>query len=144
LKSIGESCFKIGKTCIDGFIAVSENKVAETIIKLYSLGYICEPSGALAVAGLSKIRNEIAGKKVVCILTGSNMDLLHLEQARELNAISKNRINYLIVELSNKKSGVYDLLTKCFRKNDVVSIQYVKRFNKNVHKAVLSVESASI
>jgi threonine dehydratase len=46
------------------------------------MGYICEPSGALAVAGLNKIRNQIAGKNVVCILTGSNMDLSRLEQAR--------------------------------------------------------------
>lgn len=61
-----------------------------------------------------------------------------------MNAISKNRINYLIIELSNKKKDVYDLLTKCFKKNDVVTIQYVKRFNKNVHKAILAVESGSM
>ena len=57
VKQIGESCFKIGKTCVDGFVNVSENKLAETIIKLYSLGIICEPSGGLAVAGLAKIKN---------------------------------------------------------------------------------------
>lgn len=46
------------------------------------MGIICEPSGALAVAGLNRMKNEIAGKNVVCILTGSNMDLSRLEQAR--------------------------------------------------------------
>lgn len=57
VKRIGEPCFRIGKTCVDGFVSVTENKLAETIIKLYSMGYICEPSGALAVAGLNKMRN---------------------------------------------------------------------------------------
>jgi threonine dehydratase len=61
------------------------------------MGYICEPSGALAVAGLNKIRNILTGKKVVCLLTGSNMDLSRLEMARELNAISKGYKNYYIV-----------------------------------------------
>jgi threonine dehydratase len=41
LKSVGEFCFRVGRTCIDGFVSVNENKVAETIIKLYSFGYIC-------------------------------------------------------------------------------------------------------
>jgi len=61
------------------------------------MGYICEPSGALAVAGLHKMRNAIAGKKIVCLLTGSNMDLSRLEMARELNAISKGYKNYYII-----------------------------------------------
>ena len=57
VKKIGEACFEVGKTSVDGFISVSENKLAEKIIKLYSMGYICEPSGALGVAGLDKIKN---------------------------------------------------------------------------------------
>lgn len=34
---------------------------------------------------------------------------------------------------------MYDLLTKCFQKNDVVSIQYVKHANKETNQAVLGV-----
>ena len=94
------------------------------------MGYICEPSGALAVAGLHKMRNAIAGKKVVCLLTGSNMDLSRLEMARELNAISKGYKNYYIIEFPNRKKGMFDLLSKCFKKTDVVSVQYVKHTNK--------------
>ena len=41
VRKIGSSCFDIGKTSVDGFVAVSENKLAETIIRLYSLGIIC-------------------------------------------------------------------------------------------------------
>lgn len=41
VKTIGETCFNIGKTSVDGFVSVTENKLAETIIKLYSMGYIC-------------------------------------------------------------------------------------------------------
>ena len=107
MKKISEACYEIGKTCVDGFVAVSENKLAEKIIKLYSMGYICEPSGALGVAGLDKMREEIKGKTVVCVLTGSNMDLTKLEEAREMNVISKGYKNYYIIEVPNKKNAMY-------------------------------------
>ena len=143
VKKIGKSCFNIGKTCVDGFVSVSENKLAETIIKLYSLGIICEPSGGLGVAGLTKMRKEIKGKNVVCILTGSNMDLTRLEQARELNVISKGYKNYYIIEMANRKKAIYDLITNCFKKTDAVSIQYSKNPNKEINAVLLSVESPS-
>lgn len=57
VKKVGEWCFDIGRTSIDGFVNVTEKKLAEKIIKIYSMGYICEPSGALGVAGLDKMKN---------------------------------------------------------------------------------------
>lgn len=36
---------------------------------------------------------------------------------------------------------MYELLSKCFKKNDVISIQYVKHANKEVNQAILAVES---
>lgn len=107
------------------------------------MGYICEPSGALAVAGLTKIKNQIKGKNVVCLLSGSNMDLSRLEHARELNVISKGYKNYYIVEIPNKKKAMYDLLTKCFGKKDMISIQYVKSHSKDTNHALIAVESPS-
>lgn len=38
---------------------------------------------------------------------------------------------------------MYDLLTKCFKKTDVISIQYVKHANKDANQALLAVESPS-
>ena len=67
---------------MDGFVKVSERKVAEKVIKLYSMGLICEPAGALSIAGLDKIREQIKGKTVVCIMSGANIDLTKLDEAR--------------------------------------------------------------
>ena len=94
------------------------------------MGYICEPSGALGVAGLDKMKSEIKGKSVVCVLTGSNMDLTKLEEAREMNVISKGYKNYYIIEVPNKKNGIYELITGCFKVNDVITIQYNRKVNK--------------
>lgn len=78
VKKIGSVPFEMSKTCVDEFVYVNENKLAEILIRLYSIGLVCEPSGALGVAGLSKIKNRISGKNVVCVITGSNMDLAKL------------------------------------------------------------------
>lgn len=39
---------------------------------------ILEPAGALSIAGLELRKNEIIGKNVVCVLSGSNNDISRL------------------------------------------------------------------
>ena len=88
---------KIAKNSVDGFIKVSEGMIAQLVIKLYSIGIISEPSGALGLAGLTKITNLIKGKYVAVVLTGSNIDLRQLNEARDMNLISKGYKNcYLL------------------------------------------------
>lgn len=100
------------------------------IIQLYALGFICEPSGALSIAGLDKMRHEIKGKNVVCILSGANIDLTKLDEAREIAAISKGIKNHYHIHLPNRRGVMHDLITKCFKKTDIVSVQYSQRFGK--------------
>jgi methylaspartate ammonia-lyase len=69
------------------------------------------------------------------------MELTKLEEAREMSMISKGYKNYYIVEVPNKKSNIYDLITKCFKVNDVISIQYNRKINKEASQALLAVES---
>lgn len=69
----------MGCTSVDGFVSVNLMKLAEKVIELYSQGVICEPSGALSIAGLNKIGHLIKGKRVVCILSGANIDLVKLD-----------------------------------------------------------------
>lgn len=69
------------------------------------------------------------------------MELTKLEEAREMSMISKGYKNYYIVEVPNKKSSIYDLITKCFKVNDMISIQYNRKINKEASQALLAVES---
>lgn len=39
---------------------------------------ILEPAGALSVAGLELKKDQIAGKTVICVLSGSNNDISRL------------------------------------------------------------------
>jgi len=43
--------------------------MAETVVRIYSMGIISQPSGVLPIAALTKIAKRIEGKNVLCLLT---------------------------------------------------------------------------
>lgn len=71
------------RSTVDSFSTVSESEISQTIISLYTQGIITEPSGAMSIAALEKVKDQIKGKTVVCILSGANTDLSRLDEAQE-------------------------------------------------------------
>ena len=143
VKETNEKVLSLARTSVDGFVRVSEGMIAQMVIKLYSMGIISEPSGALGLAGLTKMKQLIKGKNVAVILTGANIDLTQLNQARDMNLISKGYKNCYLIELPNKKNIVYELITNCFKETDIITIQYSKKSTKETSQALISVESLS-
>jgi len=41
VRQTSQIAYDIGRTSVDGFVEVTEKKLAEKIIKLYSMGFIC-------------------------------------------------------------------------------------------------------
>ncbi len=64
-----------------GFVAVSEAAIAEAIrIYLRTTHNLAEGAGAAGLAGLCALRDELAGKTVAVILSGSNIDAVTLRR----------------------------------------------------------------
>ena len=58
-----------------GFVAVSDAEIAEAIrMYLRTTHNLAEGAGAAGLAGLVKLRHELAGRSVAVILSGSNID----------------------------------------------------------------------
>ena len=71
----GEITFPINKSLLNGGISVSDQEVKNTIIKLAEhLKIIAEPGGAVAAAALLNSKLEIAGKNIVVMISGGNID----------------------------------------------------------------------
>ena len=52
---------------------VPEGQVATTMLDIYNYqSLVIEPAGTLSIAGLELMKEEIKGKSVVCIASGSN------------------------------------------------------------------------
>ena len=58
-----------------GFVTVEDSEIAEAVRMLLRTTHnLVEGAGACGLAGIMKLRDELAGKKVGIILSGGNMD----------------------------------------------------------------------
>jgi threonine dehydratase len=72
---------------LDDFVLVSEEEICAAI-RCYAetIHHLAEGGGAAPLAAALKMREELAGKRVGLILTGSNIDRAALMQALRIDA----------------------------------------------------------
>ena len=60
---------------LDSIVTLSESELAEGVrLALRTTHNLAEGAGAASLAAAMKIRDELAGKKVVCVMSGGNID----------------------------------------------------------------------
>jgi threonine dehydratase len=75
VKQVGSHNFSICLDGIDQMLTIDKNHLCQAMLDLYvTNGMIVEPAGALSVAGLDLIQDQIKNKVVVCIISGGNFD----------------------------------------------------------------------
>lgn len=76
-----ELTFEVIRKQIDQMITVSEEELEQAVFELLVRTHnVAEGAGAAATAGVRKMREEVAGKKVVTVLTGSNLETARLKK----------------------------------------------------------------
>jgi len=61
---------------LDAMVLVSEDEIRQAIVRLLRTTHnLAEGAGAAALAAAWKLREPLAGQKVVMILSGGNIDL---------------------------------------------------------------------
>ncbi|MFT6175847.1 MAG: threonine dehydratase, partial [Cryomorphaceae bacterium] len=71
--------FPIIQRGVERIIRVSENEIVDAMRLIWTrLKIVCEPSCAVPLAALIKVKEELQGQKVGIIITGGNVDLDHL------------------------------------------------------------------
>lgn len=70
---------------LDDFLLVSDEEIARAIAILIEKAHtLAEEAGAAALAGAIKMKDELKGKRVAVVVTGSNITLDRLKEALEL------------------------------------------------------------
>ncbi|NIN69030.1 MAG: pyridoxal-phosphate dependent enzyme [Anaerolineae bacterium] len=70
---------------LDDFVLVSEEEMLECIVHFLERTHnLAEGAAAASLAGALKIKDRLAGKKVVLIMTGGNLSLANLRRALDL------------------------------------------------------------
>lgn len=142
VKKAGAMTFEVCREVLDDIIIVPEGAVCTTIIQLYNKSAIVvEPAGALATAALRFYADKIKGKKVACIVSGSNNDITRMEEIREKSLLFEGLKHYFIVDFPQKSGAVVSFINNVIGpSDDLVHIQYIKKTNKNFGPALIGIE----
>ena len=72
----------IMRDMLDDFVLVSDEEMEQAmVLHLEKTHNLTEHAGAASLAGAIKIKDRLAGKKVVLVMSGGNTSLQHLKAA---------------------------------------------------------------
>ena len=144
VKKAGALTYQVCKEVLDDIVVVPEGAVCTTIIQMYNKSAIVvEPAGALASAALRFYADEIKGKNVACIVSGSNNDITRMEEIREKSLLYEGLKHYFIVNFPQKSGEILSFIRDVIGpEDDLVYIQYIKKTNKNFGPALIGIELA--
>lgn len=97
----GVITFGIVNEFVDDIITVEEEDISEAVLLLMERHKIVsEAAGALSIAALKKVEGE--NKKVVCLVSGGNMDVVTISSVINSGLITRGRILCIAVDLPDK------------------------------------------
>ncbi|MCR3922319.1 MAG: threonine ammonia-lyase [Firmicutes bacterium] len=101
IKNPGDITFPIIKEVVDDIITVTDYEILEAfLILLDKHKLVGESSGVLTLAAINKLKAK--NKKVVCIISGGNIDMLNIVSMINRGLISRGRIFCFSVNLPDK------------------------------------------
>ena len=142
VKKAGALTYEICKSVLDDIITVPEGAVCTTIINMYNKNAIVvEPAGALSVAALRFYADKIRGKNIACIVSGSNNDIIRMEEIREKSLLYEGLKHYFIVNFPQKSGVILSFVRDILGPEaDLVHFQYIKKTNKDFGPALVGIE----
>ncbi len=139
VKRVGEKTFPICHEYLDRVVSVPEGKICTTILRLYNHdAIVVEPAGALSVSALDLLKDEIKGKRVVCIISGSNNDITRTEEIRERSLLYEGLKHYFIINFPQRSGALKEFLANILEEGqDIVHFEYHKKNNRDFGPAVV-------
>ena len=124
-----------------GVVTVSEKEIANAILLLMErCKQIVEPAGATPLAAVLSGKIDVKGKRVVCLMSGGNVDVSFLQHIIEQGLVARNRRLKFVATLADRPGSLVQLLNVLAEKRaNVISIshdQLYRRLNPgqtNVH-----------
>ncbi len=103
VKEPGQNTFAICSKYVDEVVTVTDDEVSSAILSLMEKQkLIAEGAGAVAVAAAMFNKVPIKGKKVVCVVSGGNIDVTILDRVIKRGLLTAGRSYALTIELLDK------------------------------------------
>ena len=142
VKKVGDLTFDICKNALSDCISVDEGKVCDTILQLYNReAIVLEPAGSLSISALEQYRNQIKGKNVVCIVSGSNNDITRMEEIKERALLYNGLKHYFMVKFPQRPGALKDFVLHVLGENDdITHFEYTKKNSRETALAIVGIE----
>ena len=145
VKRVGDLNFHICKKNLNQMATVHEGKICQTILDMYNQdAIVVEPAGAMTVAALDDYSEEIRGKNVVCLVSGSNNDITRTEEIKERALLHAGVKHYFVVRFPQRAGALRDFIDKVLGSNDdITHFEYSKKQSRENAPAVVGIELGS-
>ncbi|AWM14248.1 threonine dehydratase [Flavobacterium sediminis] len=142
VKQVGSLTYAISKNLVDDIILVPEGKVCSTILRLYNEdAMVVEPAGALSIAALDFYKEQIKGKTVVCIVSGSNNDILRTEEIKERSLLYEGLKHYFMIQFPQRPGALKEFVNDVLgEEDDITYFQFAQKNNRETGPVIVGLE----
>lgn len=130
---VGGHCFEVCQVAVDEVITVSGDELCAAIKDIYDdARAICEPSGALAVAGLKRyvMREGVGGQTLVAVNSGANVNFDRLRHVAERAEVGEQREAIIAVTVP-ERPGSFQQFCQALGRRQITEFNY--RYNDPHH-----------
>ena len=125
VRKAGELPYAICKDTLDRINTVTNDEVSAAIRVLWeTLRCISEPSGAMGLAAVLQNRAAMAGKRVLIVISGANIDFLQLGLIAQSQGAANAATRTLRVQIPEQSGTMLRLLDTCFEGLNIADFQY--------------------
>jgi threonine dehydratase len=142
VKKVGDITFTYCKDILADVLLVPEGKVCSVILQLYNEdAIVAEPAGALSIAALDQYKDQLKGKKVVCIVSGGNNDIDRMQEIKERSLLHEGLKHYFIVRFAQRPGALKEFVNKVLGPaDDIVRFEFIQKHNKETGPALVGIE----
>lgn len=141
VRRAGDTTFEVCRHNLDRILLVPEGKVCSSILQLYNEeAIVAEPAGALTIAALDLIKDEIKGKNVVVLIGGGNNDITRTEEIKERSMLYEGLKHYFIIRFPQRAGAFREFLNVLGSEVDISRFEYNKKTNREQGPALVGLE----
>lgn len=142
VKQVGNLNFDICRENLDDIILVPEGKVCTTILRLYNEeAMVVEPAGALTIAALDFYKDKIKGKKIVCIVSGSNNDIERTAEIKERSLLYEGLKHYFMIQFPQRPGALKEFVNYILgADDDITYFQFKQKNNRESGPVIVGLE----
>jgi len=142
VRQVGKLPFEICKSHLDKLLTVPEGKICQTILDLYNKeGIVAEPAGAIAIAALDIISDQLKNKKVGVLVCGGNNDVFRMPEIQERALLYTGLKHYFLIDFPQRSGALKQFVTQILgSEDDITHFEFSKKNFRNNAPAVVGIE----